>query len=86
MEWPLCRLVERRANRMSVVMDRLGVDALTLARRDGGRAYAEARTTCLHCPYAQDCLNWLDEEPPSSGRPVFCPNLELFESCRKTTT
>ena len=83
MEWPLCRLVERRANRMTVVMDKLGVDALTLARRDGGCAYALARTTCLQCPYAQDCLNWLDADPPSSERPVFCPNLKLFESCRK---
>lgn len=84
MEWPLCRLVERRANRMTIVMDRLGVDTLKIVRRDQGRAYAEARTTCLHCRNAHQCLEWLDTNPPSPERPVFCPNLELFESCRKT--
>lgn len=84
MEWPLCRLVERRANRMAVMMERLDVDTLELVRRDKGRAYAEARSNCLHCCNAQDCLQWLDADPPSPERPEFCPNLALFESCRKT--
>lgn len=83
MDWPLCRLVERRANRMAVVMARLDVDTLKLVRRDGARAYAQARTLCLHCSNAQECLQWLNEDSPRPERPVFCPNIELFESCRK---
>lgn len=84
MEWPLCRLVERRANRMTVVMERLDVDPLRLVRRDAGRAYAKARTACLHCRHAHACLQWLDADPQGSELPRFCPNLALFESCRKS--
>lgn len=81
---PLCRLVEQRATRMAAVMERLDIDTLKLSRRDQGQAYADARTACLHCQVAEACLAWLGDGRAERGAPVFCPNIALFESCRRT--
>ena len=83
MRWPMTRRVERQACRMHEMMDRLDVDAATLARLRQGDAYAEARTRCLSCGTSDRCLRWLDEPHPSAQRPTFCPNLTLFDSCKR---
>ena len=80
--WPMSRRVERRAVRMHEMMRRLDVDAARLARLHGGDAYAEARARCLSCKASGVCLGWLDADS-SGGRPEFCPNLTLFEGCRR---
>lgn len=84
MEWPMCCHVERQASRTHEMMERLAVDAVRLARLRGGDAYAEARMKCLRCVHARECLLWLDADPKSLEEPTFCPNLELFESCRRS--
>jgi len=82
MDWPMFRRVERRARRMHEMMQRLNVDAGTLVRFRGGDAYAQARARCLHCGTCDKCLRWLDQQA-AGRRPDFCPNLTLFERCRR---
>lgn len=81
MDWPMCRHVERQASRTQEMTEKLGVDVAKLVRMRAGEAYAEARTKCLRCQNARECLLWLDANPPSGEEPTFCPNLELFEAC-----
>ncbi len=83
MKWPMCCHVERQASRMHDMMERLDVDPAKLARLEGGEAYAKARLNCLRCPNARECLFWLETEPQSGERPLFCQNLALFEACKK---
>jgi hypothetical protein len=63
---------------------RLNVDAGKLARLRRGDACAEARATCLSCGTIDRCLRWLDD-PARGGdrRPELCPNLTLFEACKR---
>jgi hypothetical protein len=68
---------------MHEMMRRLGVDPARLARLRRGDAYAEARTRCLSCAVSDDCLRWLDAPSSSGARPVFCPNLAVFEGARQ---
>lgn len=82
LRWPMSRRVERRAVRMHEMMQRLDGDAAKLARLRRGDAYAEARARCLSCRASEVCLHWLDA-PESGGRPEFCPNLALFEDCKR---
>jgi hypothetical protein len=82
MAWPMTRRVERQATRMHEIMERLQVDVLALARLEEGRVYAQARARCISCGTADRCLRWLDGNP-TADRPVFCPNLRLFEQYGK---
>jgi hypothetical protein len=87
LSWPMHRRVERRAVRMHEMMRRLDVDPARLARLRGGDAYAEACARCLSCRASESCLLWLDNPAHSSTsagrRPEFCPNLALFEGCKR---
>jgi hypothetical protein len=76
------RRVERQARRMHTMMERLDVDPVALSRLRQGDAYCEARTRCLFCGTSERCLRWLDN-PAAGMRPEFCPNLPLFESCKR---
>jgi uncharacterized protein DUF6455 len=81
--WPMYRRVERRAVRIHEMMRRLDVDPAKLARLRRGDAYAEARATCLSCRASEACLRWLGAPSTGAKRPEFCPNLALFERCRR---
>jgi uncharacterized protein DUF6455 len=83
MDWPMFRRVERQARRMHEVMKRLDVDPGMLTRSRRGDAYAEARDRCLFCGTSDKCLRWLDQPTPSRKRPEFCPNLTLFDACKR---
>lgn len=83
MDWPMYRRVERQATRMHEMMERLGVDALALARLRKGEAYAEARKGCLFCPTTEECFAWLDATGEPEQGPDFCPNRKLLLSCRR---
>jgi hypothetical protein len=83
MSWPMFHRVERRAVRMHEMMRRLHVDPGKLARLRRGDAYAEARAGCLSCRMSEKCLRWLDEPAKAEKRPEFCPNLTLFEACKR---
>jgi uncharacterized protein DUF6455 len=81
MSWPMFHRVERRAQRMHEMMRQLNVDPAKLARLRGGDAYADARAMCLSCRASEACLRWLDN--PTQASPAFCPNLPLFEACKR---
>jgi hypothetical protein len=81
--WPMHRRVERRAVRMHEMMRRLDVDPAKLARLHCGDAYAEAHARCLSCSASDKCLHWLDDPAEAEKRPEFCPNLALFEGCKR---
>ena len=83
MDWPMFRTVERQAIRMVQMMERLGVDPVKLMRLRRGEAYSEACAKCLHCANAQECLHWIDADPPSKESPRFCANVEVFEQCKR---
>jgi hypothetical protein len=74
---------ERRAVRLHEMMTRLHVDTGKLARLRRGDAYAEARARCLSCSMGEKCLHWLAEPAEAEARPEFCPNLTLFEACKR---
>ena len=83
MDWPMYRRVERQAVRMHEMMDRLGVDPIAFARLQQGEVYAEARTRCLFCKSADECLRWLESKASPGEDPAFCPNVRLFAGCQK---
>ena len=83
MSWPMFRRVERQARRLHEMMERLDVDPRQLVRLRAGDAYAEARATCLFCGTSNKCLRWLDDLRQAGKRPEFCPNLSLFEACKR---
>ena len=83
MHWPMFHRVERRARRIHEMMRRLGVDPGKLVRLRRGDAYAEARARCLSCGTSEKCLRWLDDPARGDRRPEFCPNLRLFEACKR---
>lgn len=83
MNWPMFHRVERRACRMHEMMKRVDVDPIVLSRMRGGDPYAEARARCLSCGTSDKCLRWVAQPPQPDKRPEFCPNLTLFEACRR---
>jgi hypothetical protein len=68
---------------MHEMMQRLDVDPARLARLRRGDAYAEAHARCLSCRASETCLRWLDGREEGDRRPQFCPNLALFEDCKR---
>jgi hypothetical protein len=68
---------------MHEMMARLDVDPGVLVRLKGGMAYSEARARCLFCGTSDKCLRWLDEQNRAMKDPSFCPNLPLFQVCKK---
>jgi hypothetical protein len=85
MDWPMSRTVERQASRMADMMQKLDADPNKLVRLRAGEAYAEARTNCLRCCHARECLLWLDAVPTSGEAPLFCPSFGLFKTCKRAT-
>ena len=81
MPWSICRQVERQAQLMGEMMERLGVDPLAAARRQHGTAFVQARTTCLLCRSSSDCRRWIEGAPEAEHPSRFCPNMPFFESC-----
>jgi hypothetical protein len=69
--------------RMRKLMRRLNVDPGMLARLRRGDALTEARTMCFFSGTSEKCLRWLDDPAQGDGRPEFCPNLALFEACKR---
>jgi hypothetical protein len=82
-DWPMYHRVERQAKRLSDMIHKLDVDTGKLVKMGSGAAYAEAREKCQNCRSTHECLLWLDADPPHSDRPFFCPNLPLFEACKR---
>jgi Family of unknown function (DUF6455) len=76
--WPLTQRVGRRHARIDQVMHAARIDPAAAARKDGGRALAEARTTCLDCRHSRACQDLLDA---GGGVPLpanFCSNARFL--------
>jgi hypothetical protein len=76
--------IGRQAERMKEMIDRLDVDPLKLACLREGESYVQARLKCLDCSNADQCFQWLETSAPDVERPTFCPNLSLFELCKRS--
>ena len=86
MDWLMHRRVERQAIRMHEMLDRLDVDPVALVRLRDGDAYAGARSLCLFCGTSDKCLRWLDGYSRQDRSPDFCPNLRVFEACKRSAS
>ncbi len=64
---PLSTQVHRQAELMDQMTHALAIDRAAAVRLDCGRAFAQARTQCLHCQNSRACEEWLaSAECPSS--------------------
>lgn len=79
MPWPMCRHVERQAQHMSEMMERLGVDGAAAARHQHGVSFAQARTNCILCRSTVKCSRWLEGAPGAEHPARFCANVAFFE-------
>ena len=81
MPWSLSRHVERQAQLMGEMMERLDVDPLAAARHQHGSSFTQARTNCVLCRSSSECRRWLDGAPDAEHPSQFCPNMSFFERC-----
>ena len=81
--WPSLEQVLSRQRLMDEMMEVCDVDGLSIARKDGGLAFLEARTKCRYCLSESACREWLRFTPDADRAPDFCPNADLFASCRR---
>jgi hypothetical protein len=81
--WPLFRRVLRRQRLMDVMMTASGVDVLAVMRVDAGRAFLEASSKCCDCHNERKCRDWIQSGEPGRDAPEFCPNSELFRTCKR---
>jgi hypothetical protein len=86
MDWLMRRRVERQAIRMHEMLDRLDVDPVALVRLRNGDAYTGARSLCICCGSSDECLRWLDGCSRQDRSPDFCPNLRVFETCKRSAS
>jgi hypothetical protein len=79
--------VFRQAELMDRMIQRVGVDPVTVARIDRGMAWYEARTRCIACCNERQCNEWLASPGTvaASEPPEFCHNAELLRRCGKRT-
>jgi len=81
--WPQTDRVWQQFALMDLVMQRVGVDPAVAARMAGGAALAEARNTCLSCPFHRECRRWLESGGDFSELAGFCPNAGFFRECSR---
>jgi hypothetical protein len=68
-------------------MQAVRIDPAAAARKDGGKALADARSTCLYCRHGRACQDLLEAGDALSLPADFCPNARFFRelmlsSCR----
>lgn len=74
---------DRRWQNLSEMLDRLGLDAETLAHGRLASDLRSAVSSCQSCSADQVCQNWLVHAPEWLEKaPAFCPNAELFACVR----
>ena len=78
--WLQMDRVWRQFGQFDLVMERTRVDPVFAARKDGGMAVAQARTTCLVCLYQKHCRSLLEYD--ADAVMGFCPNADFFDQCR----
>jgi hypothetical protein len=74
---------DHRWQNMCEMLDRLGLDAATLAHGRLASDLRSAVSSCQSCSADQACQEWLVHAPEWLDRaPAFCPNAELFACVR----
>ena len=79
--WPMGKRMERQAQLMGEVMDRVAVDVNVAARESIGIAFGTASRRCMLCRSSEECRQWLDEGGGDAA-PAFCPNAAFFNNAR----
>lgn len=78
--------IERQARRMGLMMERLQVDAVELARSRRGADFVKARGTCGACRNTEVCevshAAWQASRADGPNPMDFCPNARLFAEFR----
>ncbi len=80
--WPQSEKVWRQFALMDLVMERMGADPLAAARKRGGMALADARNTCLGCPFHRQCRDLLERGGDIAEPAAFCPNADFLAEFR----
>ena len=83
MPWPMFEQVARQAQHMDDMMEWLDIDVVAAARHRSGQAYAEARSNCLHCPFARECTRWMQGAAGTHSPASYCPNALFFEAFQR---
>lgn len=81
--WPLTERVLRQFEVFDLVMERTQVDPVRAARKDSGKAIAEARKVCLACLSQERCRSLLARKANADEVMATCPNAGFFAQCRK---
>lgn len=79
--WPQTQRVWRQFDQLDLVMQRTGVVPVVAARKDGGKAMAQARNRCLACLHQVQCRSFLDHDNTAAIM-EFCPNAEFLNESR----
>ncbi len=64
---------------MSLMMERLGVDVISLAESRLGQDLIEANAACACCNRAGTCQAWLDDRLAHENPYAFCANGAVFD-------
>ena len=80
--WPQTDRVWRQFDLFDLVMERTQVDPVRAARKESGKAIAQARNTCLACLCQKRCRTLLEHDKPGAVM-AFCPNARFFAQCRR---
>lgn len=83
MSWPMFEYVTRQAQHMDCMMERLDVDVVAATRHQRGQAFADARSNCLHCPFARDCTQWMQRAAGGGSPAEYCPNASFFAAFQR---
>jgi hypothetical protein len=75
---PLSSQVHRHAELMDRMIEALAIEGGAAVRLDCGRAFALARTQCLHCPNSRACEEWLAAARCPTCPPPFCEAAAFF--------
>lgn len=79
--WPMGKRMERQAQLMGEMMERVAVDVGAAARDGIGIAFGAASRRCMMCRSSEECRQWLDKGGGDAA-PAFCPNAAFFNSTR----
>lgn len=80
----LFRKIDRRADMMSSMAEKVGVDWSKLVTRDPEMAvdYRSAVLTCFGCQHEGACVKWQALHESSEQTPRFCPNSDRLTALR----
>lgn len=70
---------QRPEQRMGEMMERLGVDAVSLAESRLGLDLIDAAKACARCGKVGVCESWIAGRDGGEDPNTFCPNAALFD-------